>query len=582
MKKIEARKGWIKFRCWGDVLAILFFLCCARVPVSGQTKGEFTNPILAGFNPDPSVCRVGDDFYLVNSTFSYFPGISVSHSRDLVHWKLIGYVLDRPEQFNLDKQGVSRGIFAPAIRYHDGNFYVTCTLVDIGGNFVATAKNPAGPWSKPAWLPQVNGIDPSLFFDDDGKSYLVYNSIPPENKSLYPGHRTLRIREFNPDSLTVSDEERILVNGGTDISKKPVWIEGPHILKKDGFYYLIAAEGGTAEQHSEVVFKSAHVFGPYVPYNYNPILTQRDLDQKRMNPITCTGHADFVEGRPGEWWAVFLGCRPYPPGEENYYNTGRETFLAPVRWRDGWPVINPDYKEVQYYYPDPLPTSIDSGSVPMSGNFHTRDKFDSPALNLNWVFLRTPHTKWYDLQTKKGFLSMELRPETCEGNMNPSFLGHRQQHLQGSVSTSMIFAPQGENEKAGLLVFQNERHFYFVCKSMTGGHPAIELYKSLDTEAPGDSMELVCSQGLPEARWESEVLLKIDAKENFYAFSYAFDPGMWLTLKDSLDAKYLSTKVAGGFVGCMYALYATSQGRDSGNWAHFDWFDYAGNDRVYK
>jgi len=261
----------------------------------------------------------------------------------LVHWKLIGYVLNRPEQFNLDGQGVTRGLFAPAIRFHNGLFYVTCTLIDIGGNFVATAKI-GRPLSKPAWLPQINGIDPSLFFDD-GKAYLLYNSIPPDDKPLYNGHRTIRIQEFDPESLKVKGDERILINGGTDIDKKPAWIEGPHIIKKDGVYYLIAAEGGTADQHSEVVFKSDNVNGPYVSYKKNPILTQRNLDPNRAFAITSTGHADFVQTESGDWWAVFLGCRPYHPYEEEYYNTGRETFLAPCSGKAGGLRSIPDMKK---------------------------------------------------------------------------------------------------------------------------------------------------------------------------------------------------------------------------------------------
>jgi alpha-N-arabinofuranosidase len=270
--------------------------------MSGQSDKKFTNPILAGFYPDPSICRVGSDYYLVNSTFSYFPGITVFQSKDLVHWRLIGHILDRPEQLNLDGQGVSRGIFAPSIRYHDGTYYVTCTQVDRGGNFIVTAKKPEGPWSNPIWIPEINGIDPSMFFDENarlpdgqGKAYILYNSIPPDDKPLYDGHRTLRMYEFDLAKMKVVGNECILVNGGVDISKKPVWIEGPHILQKDGWYYLIAAEGGTAEWHS----------------------TQRHLDPNRKFPITSTGHADFVQTKNGDWWSVFLGCRPY---EEGYYN----------------------------------------------------------------------------------------------------------------------------------------------------------------------------------------------------------------------------------------------------------------------
>ncbi len=548
----------------------------------GQSASSFTNPIIAGFYPDPSICRVGKDYYLVNSTFSYFPGITVFHSRDLVHWKLIGYVLNRPEQFNLDGQGVSRGLFAPAIRYHNGLFYVTCTLVDIGGNFVATAKDPAGPWSTPVWLPQINGIDPSLFFDDDGKAYIIYNSIPPDDKPLYNGHRTIRIHEFDPESLRVKGEERILINGGTNIDKKPAWIEAPHILKKDGMYDLIDAEGGTADQHSEVVFKSGNVDGPYVSYEKNPILTQRNLDPRRAFAITSTGHADFVQTESGDWWAVFLGCRPYRPYEEEYYNTGRETFLAPVRWSDGWPTINPGHEEVQYRYPYPIQSSKDSIDIPTSGNFQTRDEFDSQELNLNWVFLRTPHEKWYDLTQKKGYLSIRLRPETCVDSMNPSFLGRRQQHLRCSASAALLFTPKTDNEKAGLLVFQNEKHFYFLCKSSEKSEPVIQLYSSDSSGKAASGMVLIASTPIGKNKQENEMLLKIEAKDDTYSFSYAYNPGQWTLLKDNIDAKFLSTRVAGGFVGCMYAMYATSQEKESNSVAAYNWFEYSGDDEVYK
>ena len=362
----------------------------------------FTNPILAGFYPDPSICRVGGDYYLANSTFSYFPGITVFQSKDLVNWKLIGYVLDRPEQLNLEGQGVSRGIYAPAIRYHNGTYYVTCTLVDIGGNFIVTSKSASGPWSNPAWIPQINGIDPSLFFDENSKAYIVYNSVPPNDKPLYEGHRTLRMNEFDIENLKVAGEEKILVNGGVDIEKKPVWIEGPHIFQKDGYYYLIAAEGGTADQHSEVVFRSKNVNGPYEPFAQNPILTQRYLDPKRNNPITSTGHADFVQAEAGDWWAVFLGCRPYRPYEEGYINTGRETFLAPVKWEKGWPVIAKGNEEIQYYYPLPLPLNNKDAERPYSGNFLWRDEFNKESLCRDWTFLRTPREKWFDLKQMPG------------------------------------------------------------------------------------------------------------------------------------------------------------------------------------
>ena len=538
---------------------------------SADQKAFYYNPILAGFYPDPSICRVGDDYYLVNSTFAYFPGIPVFHSRDLVNWKLIGHVMDRVEQMNLEGLGVSEGIFAPAIRFHNGLFYVTCTLVGAGGNYVVTAQNPAGPWSNPVWLPQIDGIDPSLFFDQDGKAYIVYNSVAPNNRPLYEGHRTIRMYQFDYEKLKVISPEIILVNGGTDISKKPIWIEGPHIFRKDNFYYLICAEGGTSWEHSEVVFRSEQVTGPYVPYAKNPILTQRHLDPNRPHPITCTGHADLVMTPAGDWWAVFLGCRPYLPEYEGYFNTGRETFLAPVKWIDGWPVIDPDHAEIQYSYPLPIilekPIKAD---IPYSGNFRIKDDFDSEKLDLNWVFLRTPHTMWYSLSDRRGSLAIRLRPETCSGKSNPSFIGRRQQHLRGSAGVAMDFEPASEFEKAGLLVFQSEKHYYFLSKSLERGEPVVQLYRA---------DKLLASHKIGKGK---NIWLKVVADGANYSFYYATEPDNWILLKDQVDARFLSTRVAGGFVGCMYAMYATSSGQSSSNVAYFDWFEYVGDDEIYR
>ncbi|MEY4489989.1 MAG: hypothetical protein RIQ79_2497, partial [Verrucomicrobiota bacterium] len=239
-------------------------------------SNDFYNPILAGFYPDPSICRVGEDFYLINSSFSYYPGVPIFHSRDLVNWTQLGHVLDRPSQLDLDGLPVSSGIFAPAITWHDGLFYMITTTIRGIGNFYVTATNAAGPWSEPQRL-KFDGIDPSFFFDDDGKAYVVHNGSPPDNQPLYNGHRAIWLWEFDPATKAVKNG-RILVNGGVDISKQPVWIEGPHIFKRNGFYYLTCAEGGTGPDHSQVVFRTRSLSEPFVPGSQNPILTQRDLD----------------------------------------------------------------------------------------------------------------------------------------------------------------------------------------------------------------------------------------------------------------------------------------------------------------
>ncbi|MGA9121121.1 MAG: family 43 glycosylhydrolase, partial [Bacteroidota bacterium] len=444
-----------------------------------------------------------------------------------------------------------------------------------GGNFIVTAKNPAGPWSQPVWLPQVSGIDPSLFFDDDGKAYLLYNSVAPDNTPLYEGHRTIRMRGFDTDRLRVMDDERILVNGGTDIKQKPVWIEGPHVFRVNGYYYLIAAEGGTAENHSEVVFRSRLIEGPYLPYDDNPILTQRDLSPDRTDPVTCTGHADFVETPEGGWWAVFLGCQPYPPYAGNYYNTGRETFLAPVRWKDGWPTILPHGQRVPRRHPYPLPSTRETGELSYGGNIAYTDDFDATSLDLNWEFLRAPLERWYSLTEKPGSLAVQLRPETCNGKNNPSFLARRQQHADCQATTAMEFNPKEDFEKAGLLVFQNETHYYFLCKSLEEGRPVVQLFRSSDST---DGMDLLASRTLDGAEGTEKIVLRIDAEGKTYAFSYSFNRKDWVKVMESVDGTFLSTRVAGGFVGSVFALYATSVGKPDRNTAYFDWFSYKGDE----
>jgi xylan 1,4-beta-xylosidase len=548
---------------------LYLLLLCAHSSVFAQIK--FMNPILSGFYPDPSVTKVGQDYYLVNSTFAYFPGIPVFHSRDLKNWKQIGNVIDRDSQMNFMGDGTSRGLFAPSINYNKGTFYMTCTLIDRKGNFVMTAKNPAGPWSDPIWLPEVKGIDPSLFFDED-RAYVVYNSDPPENKSLYPGHRTIRTFEFDPATLKVKGKEKILVNGGVDISKKPVWIEGPHIFKRGNWYYICAAEGGTSVNHSQVVLRSNYATGPYIPYEKNPILTQRDLDPKRPFPITSTGHAELVEGPDGQTYAIFLAVRPY---EGNFYNTGRETFIAPVRWTEGWPVINPDSKEVLYEYTANFAEQKAPDIRPQSGDFAYRTELKKP-LDPSLLFLRKNDSSSYTLTAAKG-LTMKLKAETCMEKGNPSFLGKRQQHMNSSAVTPLDFNPAAENEKAGLMIFQGEYNFYFMCKSLNKGKTVIQLYKG---NKANSSMDLVKQDILHNPKGKLE--LKIDAKAALYDFKFKEQGKAWKTLQENVDGKYLSTQTAGGFIGCLFALYATSSGKPSTNTASYQWIDYNGDDSNYK
>ena len=552
-------------------LFITTIIATLLVNSNGFGQIKYTNPILEGFYPDPSICRVGRDYYLVNSSFAYFPGLPIFHSTDLLNWKQIGNAMDRNTQLVIGDVEVSRGLFAPSIRYHNGLFYIMCTNVSYKGNFIITAENPAGPWSDPNFTSAVSGIDPSLFFDDNGKVYITYNSDPPDNKPLYNGHRTIRIIEYDIATQKTIGDNKIIVNGGTDLSKHPIWIEGPHLYKINEWYYLMCAEGGTADQHSEVIFRSKNVEGPFVSYENNPILTQRNLDTTRKNPITSTGHADLVETPDGKWYAVFLGCRPYLG---DYYNTGRETFMAPVKWKDGWPIIIPNHEEVQYQYPVPFASTkkIDNN---FSGNFIFKDDFKEKQLNYRYVFLRNPTEKLYKIEN--GFVELPLKENTAAERKNPAFIGFRQANLKGYGAVSMTFKAASENEKAGLMIFQNDRFYYFLCKSVKDGKPVVELYKS--TTERNEKEELLASA---ELKTDNPLQLKIQADNDKYNFYYSEEKNKWTLIKDNVDGKFLSTKTAGGFVGCMYAMYGTSNGVATTNKALYDWFEYKGDDNIYK
>src|SRR5579859_2650600 len=508
---------------------------------------EYRNPILAGFYPDPSIVRVADDYYLVNSSFSWYPGVPIFHSRDLVNWEQIGHVLDRPEQLPLSGLGVSRGIFAPSIRYHDGLYYMITTNVDGVGNFYVTAKNPAGPWSKPTVLPQIDGIDPSFFFDDDGKAYIVHNGVPPDNKPLYSGHRALYLFPFDVNSGKVSGPGTMIVNGGTDLAKKPVWIEGPHIFKHNGFYYLIAAEGGTSEQHSEVVFRSQSVDGPYEPYPGNPVLTQRTLSPSRPDPITSTGHADMVETQTGDWWAVFLGCESYAG---DFYNTGRETFLLPVHWIDGWPVILEADKAVPRVLPRPnLPASVPA-KLPMTGPFQWTANFSGSQLPFELNTLRTPTSQWWALDAHHSALFLQPRPEDLNSQRDPSLVARRQQHTNFSSTVLLRLPKSTQPSDSGIVAFQNETHSFFLGVHLSSRGQTLFLEKR-----NGDISQIASANLAASAK---EVELRVEGAASRYRFYYRVGKDPWRQLGGDQDGTVLSTKSAGGFVGTYIGLFARS------------------------
>ena len=500
---------------------------------------EFRNPILSGYYPDPSVTRVGDDYYLVNSSFAHFPGIPVFTSKDLVHWTQIANAIDRPEQLDFTGRRTSQGVFAPDISWHDGLFYIANTCVECGGNFVITAKDPAGPWSNPIWLP-FEGIDPSIYWEGD-KAYIVNNRAPDE-PPRYDGHRAIWIQEYDWRAGKMVGPSTQLINGGVDISKKPVWIEGPHILRKDGTYYLTAAEGGTSVNHSQVVFRSKSLRGPFIPFEGNPILTQRDLDPARPDPIGSAGHAKLVQTQKGDWWATFLAVRPYA---DDYYTIGRETFLLPVRWENGWPIILPKGQAIRRKLKAPDLPSQPAPLLPTSGPISYVEPFDGPALPMQWIGIRTPKHPFYRLAD--GMLELDSGAPLGDLNGVPAFIGRRQQHANARFSTMLRYVPEKEGDRAGLAAVQSDRSHLFFGLTRIAGETVVALY----TREAADTDRLVASAPVTV---EGPVTLTIRMTGGTMAFDYAAG-GATRTLTQGLDATLLSTKKAGGFVGTVVGPY---------------------------
>ncbi|MDH6344154.1 xylan 1,4-beta-xylosidase [Parabacteroides sp. PFB2-12] len=508
----------------------------------------FYNPVLPGWYSDPSVCANDQgDYFLVTSSFSYFPGVPLFHSRDLVNWKQVGHVLSRPSQLvNLAGQGISGGIFAPAIEYnpHNKTYYMVTTNVGAGNFFVKT-QDPFGEWSDPIMLPSIQGIDPSFFFDEDGKAYIVNNDDAPNYKPEYSGHRTIRIQEFDVESDQTIGPRKILVDKGARPEEKPIWIEGPHLYKIDGRYFLMSAEGGTGGWHSEVIFRGDSPMGSFIPWENNPILTQRALSADRPNPITCAGHADLIQTQEGDWWAFFLACRPI---NNKFENLGRETFAMPVKWhKEGFPYITQEK--------DVIPVIVKREGVKRDstvtfGNFAVYDTFDENTLDMSWMTLRGPATDLYSLTETPGYLTLKCSPVSATEKGTPAFICRRMQHHKFECNTRLLFSPSDEKEKAGLLLFKDEAHQYFLFTGMEG----TERYVSLQRIEKDGNKTLIKHNIKNDA---TVIDFKVVSKGTVYDFYYAMGDNKWDLLSKNIDAGYLSTATAGGFTGTTIGMYAT-------------------------
>jgi beta-xylosidase len=523
-------------------------------------KNQYQNPILAGFMPDPSICRKGDDYYLVNSTFSYFPGVPIWHSKDLVHWTQLGSVLNRESQLRLGRSSMSGGVYAPDIKYnpHNNLFYMITTGTGYGAVSIVTTDDPKKRnWSDPIVVSNMGGIDPSLFFDDDGKAYIVNNDAPA-GQAEYDGHRAIWVREFDWKTNKTVGEPKVAVDKGVVPADKPIWIEGPHLYKINGTYYLMCAEGGTEVRHSEVVFTSKSPMGPFTPCAVNPILTQRDLPDGRLNPVTSSGHADLVQTAAGDWYAVFLACRPYG---DNLYNTGRETFLLPVSWKNGQPIILPAGKEIPYAVNKSAEMLSLEKKYPSTGFdfYHPGPLWTAGGLKDHALFVRNPSGNFYSI-LPSGALSLRLKDVSMNERANPAFICQRVTSWYFTASVNLNFQPATATEFAGMACFQNESHFIQFGKTLDTltGKPIllVEAFK-------GGRSVYRASTPLLEKNAAASLTLQVKAeKPDLYAFSYSADGGKsWKRVGEPVDATLLSTKVASGFQGAAVGVYATAKRR---------------------
>ncbi|AWV35731.1 glycoside hydrolase family 43 protein [Paenibacillus odorifer] len=501
----------------------------------------YTNPILPGFYPDPSITRAGDDYYLVCTSFEYFPGVPIFHSQDLIHWTQIGHVLNRVSQLDTRKSKSSGGIFAPTIRYHEGTFYMITTEVHGKGNFYVMATDPAGPWSDPISIP-YGGIDPSLMFDEDGKVY-----VTTQQGADYDSHAI----QYEIDIATgAALTEPVVIwtgDGGP-------WTEGPHLYKINGMYYIMTASGGTAKEHREIIGRSSSPYGPFERLPY-PILTHSGTD----NPIQYLGHADLIEDRNGDWWAVFLGVRLV---DAKFTVLGRETFLAPVSWtEDGWPMIDNNDDTVGLE----MKVSRVPGQSPKpetSGRYN----FDDQVLPLGLAFLRNPAEGSWSLNERQGWLSLRGQSSGLSEVGQVAFVGRRQQHTSAEWSTLLEMPSSIADVEAGLCARLDENAHYEIGLVQKNGQKVITAHVTMDG---------VTHTAAEVSTTAERIYLKVKAELTEYSLFYSLDGQEWNMLSTAAAYPLSPQAVKGnGFTGVLIGLYATGHGKVAEVPAYFDWFDY--------
>lgn len=506
---------------------MLAIIACLNLNAQG-----YTNPIIKGFNPDPSVCCVGEDYYLVTSSFQYFPGVPLYHSKDLVNWEHIGHVLTRESQLYLKGANSTGGIYAPVIRHHNGRFYMITTNVSTIGNFIVHTDDINGEWSDPVQV-KIGGIDPSLFWDEDGKCWF---------SGTVDG--SIMICEINPDTGDILSTPKRVWNG---IGGR--WPEAPHIYKKDGWYYLMIAEGGTEFGHMETIARSRHIDGPYTPAPHNPILAHYKASTQ-TNPIQGVGHADLVQAHDGSWWMVCLGFRTQ---SGMHHLLGRETFLAPVRWDEGaWPVVNATGDIAIEMNVPTLPQK------PVKA-VEARDEFDSEP-GPEWSWVRNPDMSKYRISDGRLRIygNASGMDETTE---SPAFICRRQQDHDFVAETVVKLGNARSGDKAGISVYMDSNGHYDICLTRKDGKWFIAANYTLGA--------INHTEYIPYG--SSKVWLKVTGDPLHYRFWYSED-GKSYRPAGTGDTRYLSSETYGNFTGVMIGLW--TQSPSGAGYADFDYFEY--------
>ncbi len=490
---------------------------------------KYRNPVLPGFYPDPSVCTDGKKFYLVCSSFQFFPGVPLFESDDLINWKQIGHVLTRDSQLPLADAGASGGIFAPTIRYHEGRFYMVTTNVSAGGNFYVYTDDIYGEWSEMIHVEQ-GGIDPSLYFED-GKAYFMSNGEDDEGNG---GITQCEIDIATGKKLTPS---RVIWKGAGGR-----YLESPHLYKINGSYYLMAAEGGTEYGHMVVYAKGDSPNGPFENYHDNPVLTNRNLGGYQ---IQGCGHADLVQDKNGNWWMLHLAFRQIDRWLP-FHITGREVYLVPVTFgEDGWFVAGEADKTTRLTMEtERLPEITQPDAYQYS--------FANTEVGKEWCYQRNPHRENYRF-IKDAFYLKATEESINDTLVSPTFIAMRQLEMKGYTECKVTFDKNTVSgvAEAGMTLFMDEGHHYDLAILAEDGKLCVVKRLCI-----GDVKSVQDAWILPEGA--SSVTLHIDFGEIHYGFKAecngeAYDFGTAMT-------RYISTEVACGFTGVMIGLYAEKTG----------------------